>query len=89
MIERGLAESIEESGDSPKFLALHKTAGMGTIIQVRNELNNLYIFARVIGRLPQTSANDKVVIKLSKKAYDKLAAVDKRFPVEISYVPNN
>ncbi|HYG38838.1 MAG TPA: LysM peptidoglycan-binding domain-containing protein [Cytophagales bacterium] len=89
IIDRGLAEAIEESGDNPKFLALHKTASVGTIIQVKNELNNLYIFARVIGKLPNTGENDRLVIKLSKKAYDKLGAVDKRFPVEVSYVPND
>lgn len=85
--ERGLAEAIEESGENPKFLALHKTATVGTIIQVKNELNNLYIFARVIGKLPENGTNDKLVVKLSKRAYDKLGAVDKRFPVEVSYVP--
>jgi LysM repeat protein len=85
--ERGLAEVIDESGENPKFLALHKTASIGTIIQVKNELNNLYIFARVIGKLPETGSNDKLIVKLSKKAYDKLGAVDRRFPVEVSYVP--
>jgi hypothetical protein len=85
--ERGLAEAIEESSDNPKFLALHRTATVGTIIQVKNELNNLYIFARVIGKLPETGTNDRLVVKLSKRAYDKLGAVDRRFPVEVSYVP--
>jgi LysM repeat protein len=85
--ERGLAEAIEETGNNPKFLALHRTATVGTIIQVKNELNNLYIFARVIGNLPETGTNDRVVVKLSKRAYEKLGAVDRRFPVEVSYVP--
>jgi LysM repeat protein len=87
VIERGIAEVIEETNENPKFLALHKTAPVGTIIQVTNETNNQYVFVRVIGKLPNTGANDKVVIKISKKAFAKLGSTEKRFPVELSYVP--
>jgi rare lipoprotein A (peptidoglycan hydrolase) len=69
------------------FLALHRTAPVGTIMQVRNQMNDLSVFVKVIGKLPDTGANDKVIVKLSKKAYERLAALDKRFRVELSYMP--
>ena len=85
MEEKGIAELIEGSGDTAKFLALHKTAPTGTVIQVLNPMNNVSIFVRVVGQLPPTGDNDKVLIKLSKAAYDRLNALDKRFLVELSY----
>lgn len=85
-VEAGLAEVIE-SGSNDMFLALHRTAPVGTIMQVRNQMNDLSVFVKVIGKLPDTGANDKVIVKLSKKAYERLAALDKRFRVELSYMP--
>jgi LysM repeat protein len=87
IIELGLAEVIEGVSDNKKYLALHRTAPIGTIMQVRNEMNNTSVFVRVVGKLPNTGDNSKVLIKLSKTAYDKLGAVNARFPVEISYFP--
>ena len=60
---------------------------MGTIMQIRNEMNEQIVFVRVVGAVPNTGDNDKVVVKISKKAFDRLGAVDKRFPVELSYIP--
>ncbi|CAN5578596.1 hypothetical protein BH23BAC1_BH23BAC1_39310 [soil metagenome] len=87
IIELGFAEVIEGTDDTKKFRALHKTAPVGTIIQVKNEMNNLSVFVRVLGTLPNTGTNDKVLIKITKSAYDRLGAIDPRFPVELSYVP--
>ena len=85
--EIGLAEAIEGTNETKKYLALHKTATPGTILQVRNEMNDLTVFVRVIGKLPDTGENKKLVIKMSKIAYEHLGAIDDRFPVEISYIP--
>ena len=87
VVELGFAEVIETGNDSKKWLALHRTAPIGTILRIKNEMNNLWVFVRVVGVLPETSVNDKVLIKISKTAYDKLGAINDRFPVEISYVP--
>lgn len=83
--ETGFAEVIE-GGDTDKYLALHKTAPVGTIIQVINEANSQRIFIRVIGKLPANGLNDKVVLKISKKAFSRLAGVDKKIPVTLSYI---
>jgi LysM repeat protein len=83
--ETGLAEVIEGTGNHKKYLVLHREAPVGTIMRVRNEENDITIFARVVGKLPQTGDNQRLVIKLSKAAFDQLRAVNSRFPVEVSY----
>lgn len=83
--EGGLAELIEGTDGNRKYLALHRTAKVGTILKVRNELNNREVFVRVAGSLPNVGANTNVVIKISKSAYDRLGAIDPRFRVEVTY----
>ena len=85
--ETGLAEIIEENVETNKFLALHKTAPIGTLIQVKNPMTEIAIFVRVIGKLPDNSSNDKIIIKVSKKVRERIGALNQRFPVEISYIP--
>jgi LysM repeat protein len=83
--ELGQAELIEGTGGHKKYLVLHRSAPIGTIMRVKNEENNATIFARVVGTLPETGDNSKLVIKLSQAAFDQLKAVNGRFPVEIMY----
>lgn len=85
IIEAGLAELIEGTEGNRKYLALHRTAPMGTILKVRNEMNNREVFVRVMGKLPDTALTDKLIIKISKSAYDRLGAIDPRFRVEVTY----
>ncbi len=86
-VETGMAELIPQADDKNKYLALHKTAPIGTILQVKNIMNGQNVYVRVIGKLPDTGANDKVIVRISKKAYQRLAALDNRFRVEVSYMP--
>ena len=83
-IETGIAELIDVPDNSGKFLALHRTAPIGTLVLVKNLTNNQSIWVKVIGRLP--NGDSKVIIKLSPKAFEKLNAVDKRVRAEISYL---
>jgi len=83
--ETGQAEVIDGTGNHKKYLVLHRTAPVGTIMRIRNEENDVTIFARVVGKLPETGDNNRLVIKVSKAAFDQLRAVNNRFPVEISY----
>jgi hypothetical protein len=83
--ELGLAELIEGTEGNRKYLALHRTAKTGSILKVRNELNNREVFVRVAGPLPNTGVNDKLVIKISKSAFDRLGGVDQKFRVEVTY----
>ncbi|GAB3538267.1 hypothetical protein GCM10027443_32880 [Pontibacter brevis] len=87
VMESGMAEMIDPKADTNKYLALHKTAPVGTIMQVKNAMNGQVVYVRVIGKLPDTGANDKVIVRVSKKAYQKLGAIDSRFRVDVSYMP--
>ncbi|WP_170170357.1 LysM peptidoglycan-binding domain-containing protein [Hymenobacter perfusus] len=84
--ESGLATSIQTDA-SDKYLALHKTAPVGTIMQVRNIMNGQSVYVRVIGQLPDTGENTNILVRLSKKAVQRLATPDQRFRVETNYVP--
>jgi LysM repeat protein len=83
--ESGLAEVIPGTEASKKYLVLHRNAPVGSVIRVKNEENDLTIFARVVGVLPETGDNSKVLIKLSQAAFEQLKGVNTRFPVEILY----
>ncbi len=83
--ESGLAELIDGTEGNRKYLALHRTAKAGTILKVRNELNNREVFVRVVGPLPATSINDRIIIKISKSAFDRLGGIDAKFRVEVTY----
>ena len=82
--EGGSAELIEGTDGNRKYLALHRTAKMGSILKVRNEQNNREVFVRVMGSLPGEVSSD-VVIRISKSAYDRLGAADPKFKVEVIY----
>jgi LysM repeat protein len=87
--ETGLAEMIETAESSSKYLALHRSASVGTLVQVKNEFNQEMIWVKVIGRIPNTSVNDDIVIKLSARAFEKLSPTARRFRAEISYISTN
>jgi len=85
-VEPGVAAVIDNSG-TDKYLALHKTAPVGTIMEVKNMLNGQTVYVRVIGQLPDTGENDNILVRLSPRAVAKLGTTDARFRVETSYVP--
>ena len=85
--EMGLASPIGGKSDTQKYLAMHRTAAVGTIMQVRNEMNNLSVFVRVVGKLPNTGVNDKITIRITQAAYESLGGINDRIPVEVSYIP--
>jgi LysM repeat protein len=87
VVEKGLAEVIENDTDTRKYLALHRSAPVGTIMQIRNEMNNQIVFVRVVGTIPDAGDNRRILVRISQKAFERLGAVDARFPVEISYMP--
>ncbi|HMV02560.1 MAG: LysM peptidoglycan-binding domain-containing protein [Chitinophagales bacterium] len=56
--------TTDESIDNT-FFALHKTAQLGSVIKVKNLENNKVSYAKVIGKLPDTDENRKVLVRLS------------------------
>ncbi|MGI4871972.1 MAG: LysM peptidoglycan-binding domain-containing protein [Janthinobacterium lividum] len=84
--ESGIASSIA-GGGTDKYLALHKTAPVGTIMEIKNQMNGQRVYVRVIGALPSTGENDNVLVRLSPRAVQKLGTNDAKFRVETSYIP--
>ncbi|MDO7887139.1 DPBB and LysM peptidoglycan-binding domain-containing protein [Hymenobacter cheonanensis] len=82
----GIATAIANNG-TDKYLALHKTAPVGTIMQVKNQMNGQSVYVRVIGTLPDTGENENILVRLSPRAVQKLGTTDAKFRVETSYVP--
>ncbi len=84
--ESGLAEVIVTDESTSKFLGLHRTAPIGALVEVLNEFNQEKIIVRIIGRIPDTSINDEIVIKLSSRAFEKVSPNSKRFRAVVSYI---
>ena len=88
IIENGMAEVIDAMDNGNKYLALHRTAPVGSLIQVKNVSNSQSIWVKVVGKLPSISVNDRIIIKLSARAQEKLSPSGRRFLSEISYLNN-
>ncbi len=84
--EQGIAEVIDAGATTNKLLALHRTAPVGTLIKVANQANGQSVWVKVIGKL---SSSGDVIIKVSPKAFEKLAPRDKRIRAELSYSVSN
>ncbi|MBX9851602.1 MAG: LysM peptidoglycan-binding domain-containing protein [Cytophagaceae bacterium] len=65
--------------------ALHKTAPVGTIIYLENPESGQKVYVRVMGKL--TDAPSGVIMRISKKAFDKLSKGEPKVKVSASYIP--
>jgi LysM repeat protein len=87
--DKGIATWLEETDDattSSRFYALHKTAPIGTILKIRNLMNNKIAYVKVVGKLPDIEENHNVIVKVSGATAKYLEVFDPKFLVEISYV---
>lgn len=83
-VARGIATWLSSGHENKKtFYALHKYAPIGTIIKVRNLMNNRITYVKVIGKLPENEENKNIVIKLSRSAAKYLNVLDEKFLVEL------
>lgn len=85
IIEEGTARKIEDVVETRKYLALHRTLPIGSMIEIRNLMNNQKIFARVVGKLPETGLNKNILVRLSPICFERLGVIDPMTRVEISY----
>ena len=85
VVEEGLAMKIEDVIETSKYLCLHRTLSVGSLVEVRNLMNNQKVFVKVVGKLPDTGLNEQVLIRLTPVAFKRLGIIDPRARVEISY----
>lgn len=83
---KGTAIWINDSSheNQYRFYAMHKSAPIGSVVMVRNLMNDRVVYAKVIGKLPNNKANENIVVKLSAGAARYLNVLDDRFVVELS-----
>lgn len=85
VFEEGTARKIEGVAETQKYLALHRELKVGTLMEVRNLMNNQKIFVRVVGKLPETGLNENVLIRLTPICFERLGVIDPKTRVEVSY----
>ncbi|MDX2189740.1 MAG: LysM peptidoglycan-binding domain-containing protein [Bacteroidota bacterium] len=85
-VEKGNVQLYENADGDRFYYALHRTAQIGSIIRITNPVNEVKIFARVVGKMP--SETDKsVVISLTKIALEKLQTQEKGVFVMVEIMP--
>lgn len=84
-VEEGFAMKIEDTDYTQKYLALHRSAPLGSSIQVKNQMTNQMIEARVVGKLPESAMNRTLLLRLSSAAYKAMGAIDLKTPITVSY----
>ncbi len=81
----GLAKQIENLEGTTKYLALHRSLPVGSLVEVTNLMNKRKVFVRVVGKLPDNSANEGVLIRLTPISFKRLGIIDDRARVELAY----
>lgn len=83
--EQGVAEVINTTNRSRNYLALHKTAAIGTIIKVTNEATGASINAKVVGKINSKGPDQEILIKLSPFAFYQLKPKDSKIRAKVDY----
>ncbi len=81
--QKGVAWWNKSKAD-PNLFALHRKAPINSLIEIRNPMFRRSVWAKVIGTIPGTYADDISVI-VSQGVARSLGAIDGRFYVEVSY----
>lgn len=88
--EKGTAVWIADPDLDPnKMLILHRTAPVGTIIQITNPMTNRSTFAKVVGKFTENETTKDVIIVMTKAVADAVGALDKRFFCNLTYGPKD
>lgn len=86
--EKGTAVWISDPDlDANKMLILHRTAPVGTVIQITNPMTNRSTFAKVVGKFTENETTKDVIIVMTKAVADAVGALDKRFFCNLIYGP--
>lgn len=84
--EKGMAIWIvDQDLDSSKMLVLHRTAPVGTIMQITNPMSKRVTYAKVVGKFTENESTKDVIIVMTKAVADALGALDKRFLCNLTY----
>jgi len=81
--DRGVCTWLKDDSKLDENLyILHRHAPRDAIVRITNPLNRKAVYAKVIGKMPRTSANEGVNMKLSYAIVKRLGLLDDRFMLE-------
>lgn len=83
--QNGAAYWQREKKGGTDYYALHRTAPVGSVIQVSNPLRKKTVYAKVIAKIPDQAYGDDIVVVLSPSVAKLLGAKDPKFFVELKY----
>ncbi len=83
--QNGAAYWQREKKGAADYFALHRTAPVGSVIQVTNPLRKKTVYAKVIAPIPDQAYGDDIVVVLSPSVAKLLGAKDPKFFVELKY----
>ncbi|MBK9328130.1 MAG: LysM peptidoglycan-binding domain-containing protein [Sphingobacteriales bacterium] len=69
------------------YFAMHKTLSIGTVIKIKNLTNSKIVYAKVIGKLPETDENKHVMLRYSMGVKKDLQLQNGKCYLQIEY-PN-
>jgi LysM repeat protein len=88
-VQKGIATWTKDQNDGGNYYALSSDATVGTMVIVKNLMNDKTIRVKVIGKLPDTDKAENSIIKISYSAAKGMDVLDDRFLVQLIYPTNN
>ena len=83
VIKRGVAYWEEQLGNSSRHYALHKSAPVGSYIEIINPILERRVYAKVVGSITADRYTRDIQVVVSRGVARALGAVDQRFFVEV------
>lgn len=82
--KKGVAAYLRSGSEQDSYFALYDGADKGTVLRVRNLMNNRTVYLKVVGSLPQTDKENDVFLKISGIAANQLDIHDAKFLAEVT-----
>jgi hypothetical protein len=73
------------SSSDQYFFVLHNVARQGSIMDIYNPMMKKHVKAKVIGKIPEGTYSEDIMIIINKSAAKELNILDTRFKVNIKY----
>jgi len=90
-VQEGIATWFDETdpSSSDNMYALHKDAPLFSIVRVTNPINNRSVYLKVIQKLPENTANEGVLIRMTSSAAKELNVLDAKSLISTRFfIPN-
>lgn len=83
-VTKGAALWQKKTKSGGDFFAMHDTAPLQSIIEVKNPMNGFRVYVKVLSRIPDTLYDEGVEVVLSPTAAKALGAINPRFFVQVT-----